>query len=143
MEDLSLHIMDVVENSLRAGAHKVEVKLTQDDTDRTLTLEITDNGRGMDENTLKNAANPFFTTKEGKRFGLGLPLLAQACEETGGNMVVESRKPDGIRILATFHSDNIDMKPIGDIKQTLRVLIASHPEVTFSYKYIAANGGSA
>jgi signal transduction histidine kinase len=135
--------MDIVENALRAGAQRVEVKLTEDDMDKTLTLEITDNGKGMDEETLKNAANPFFTTKKGKRFGLGLSLLAQACEETGGSMEVENRKPEGIRILATFHSDNIDMKPVGDIKQTMRVLIASHPEVTFSYKYLAANGGSA
>ncbi|UCH10594.1 MAG: ATP-binding protein [Fidelibacterota bacterium] len=143
MEDLSLHIMDIVENSLRAGAQCVEIKLFEDHKENTLSLEIEDDGQGMNADTLKGASDPFYTTKEGKRFGLGLPLLAQACEETGGSMIVENREPTGIRILATFHSDNIDMKPVGDIKETMRVLMASHPEVTFSYEYSAEDGGSA
>lgn len=103
-------------------------------------LKIEDDGQGMDENTLKNATNPLFTTKGGKKYGLGLSLLAQAADETGGNLRIEKGVLGGTRIIATFNSDNIDMKPLGNINQTMRVLRASHPEVNFSFEYLTKNG---
>jgi signal transduction histidine kinase len=136
MEDLSLHIMDIAENSLRVGAENVDIRLLEDPTNHTLTLEIVDDGPGMDEETLKNAMNPFFTTKDGKKFGLGLSLLAQASEDAGGTMKIERGKERGIKITATFYTDNIDMKPIGNIDKTLRVLRAAHPNVNFSFEHI-------
>jgi signal transduction histidine kinase len=143
MEDLSLHILDIAENSLRAGAQNVGIRLVEDNDNNTLILEIEDDGQGMDEDILKNAADPFFTTKEGKKFGLGLSLLSQAAEEAGGMMRVEKRAVKGTRIVATFNRDNIDMKPVGNIHKTMRVLKASHPEVNFSFYHIIKNGGSA
>jgi len=136
MEDLSLHIMDIAENSLRAGAENVDIRLVEDAENHTLTLEIVDDGPGMNEETLKNAMNPFFTTKDGKKFGLGLSLLSQASEDVGGEMKVEKGEERGLKITAIFHTDNIDMKPTGNIKGTLRVLRAAHPEVNFSFEHI-------
>jgi signal transduction histidine kinase len=137
MEDLSLHILDIVENSLRAGAENIEITLAEDKDNHRLKLQIQDDGIGMDDETLKNAMNPFFSTKMGKKFGLGLSLLSQACEETGGNMTIENRKDGGTKILASFNMDNLDMKPIGNIDKTLRVLRATHPNVNFSYKRVS------
>lgn len=128
MEDLSLHILDVVENSLRAGARRVEVRLIQHDDGR-LVLTIRDNGRGMDASERERALSPFYTSKGDKRFGLGLPLLAQAAQETGGTLSLESAPGRGTTVMAVFDADHIDMKPLGDLGRTLGVLRATHPEV--------------
>ncbi len=115
----------------------MEIRLVEED--KILTLEIEDDGKGMEEDLLKNARNPFITTKEGKKFGLGLSFLSQACEEAGGRMKVEKGKVKGTKIIASFNKDNIDMKPIGNIPKTLRVLQASHPEVNFLFEHIINN----
>ena len=142
MEDISLHIMDIAENSLRAGAQNVNIRIIHNKKNHTLILEIEDDGKGMDDKTLNNAANPFFTTKDDKKFGLGLSLLSQAAEATGGKLIVEKRSATGIRICATFHSDHIDMTPIGNVNKTIRVLKSLHPEVRFSFDNIINNGGT-
>ncbi len=136
MEDLSLHILDIAENSLRAGAEHIEIRLLENKDEHTLTLEIEDDGTGMDEKTLQQAANPFFTTKDGKKFGIGLSLLSQASEDAGGKMRIEKGKDRGVKITATFHTDNIDIKPTGDIDKTVRVLRATHPQVNLSFEHI-------
>jgi signal transduction histidine kinase len=135
MEDLSLHLMDIVENSVRAGAKHIAVRML-DRTNNTLVLEIEDDGKGMDEETLKNAANPFYTTKNGKKYGLGLSLLSQACEDAGGSLRVEKGNPKGIKVIASFKKDNVDIKPTGNIEKTIRVFRALHPEVHISYERI-------
>ncbi len=139
MEDLSLHVMDIVENSLRAGAKNVSINLVEDINNDKLTIEIEDDGTGMDGTLLKNAANPFFTTKNGKRFGLGLSLLEQASTQAGGNMTIKNRVDKGIQIVATFDITNIDIKPVGDMEKTMRVLEATHPDVKFSFKHLIKN----
>ena len=128
--------MDIADNSLRAGAENIDIRLVENTTTHMLTLEIEDDGSGMDEETLKNATNPFFTTKDGKKFGLGLSLLSQASEDAGGEMKVEKGKERGLKITASFHTDNIDIKPIGNIHKTLRVMRAAHPEVNISFEHI-------
>jgi signal transduction histidine kinase len=143
MEDLSLHILDIAENSLRAGAQNVVIRLVEEQNNNTIILEIEDDGTGMDEDILQNAMSPFFTTKNGKKFGLGLSLLSQASEEAGGNMRVEKRAIQGTKIIATFNKDNIDMKPVGNIEKTMRVLRVSHPEVKFSFEHVVKNEDSA
>jgi signal transduction histidine kinase len=140
MEDLSLHILDIVDNSLRAGAENIQIRLTDDPVEHMLTLEIEDDGIGMDADTLLHAANPFFTTKDGKKIGIGLSLLSQASEDAGGTMTLENLADFGLRITATFRTDHIDMKPLGDIGKTMRVLKATHPEVNFSFDHILKNG---
>lgn len=139
MEDLSLHILDIVDNSLRAGAENIAVRLVDNTVEHTLILEIEDDGIGMDAEMLNNAANPFFTTKNSKKFGIGLSLLSQASEDAGGKMRIERGKERGVKITATFHADHVDMKPIGDINKTMRVLRATHPEVNLSFEHIVKN----
>jgi K+-sensing histidine kinase KdpD len=140
VEDLSLHILDIAENSLSAGAKNIMIRLIEDEN--ILTLEIEDDGKGMDEKLLRNAMNPFYTTKDGKKFGLGLALLAQAASEAGGSMKIHKGNVTGTKIIASFNKDNIDIKPMGNIERTMRVLIASHPEVIFNFKHIINNGES-
>jgi len=135
MEDLSLHILDIVENSLRAHARTVEIRLIHDRQEDFLTLEITDDGEGMDEAELKRATDPFFSTKEGKRTGLGLAFLAQAAEEAEGDLKVESRKGGGTKVIASFRMGHIDRKPLGDLEETVKCLKATHPEVDFRYEF--------
>ena len=134
MEDLSLHVLDIMENSICAGARSVSVRLSADQGGDLLILEVADDGKGMDEGALRRALDPFYTTKEGKRFGLGLPLLAQAAEATGGGVAVSSRPGLGTLIRATFHLDHVDMKPLGDVGRTVALLRAAHPDVCFSFE---------
>ena len=131
MEDLSLHILDVAENSIMASAGRIEIRIDEDQTKDLLTLDISDDGRGMDEETLKNALDPFFTTRKTRRVGLGLSLLAQAARQSGGTMDVISQPQKGTSVRATFRLSHPDCKPMGDIAQTMQTLVVAHPEIDF------------
>jgi len=133
MEDLSLHILDIMENSVDAQAGRIEVRIDEDPDRDLLTLEILDDGKGMDAQTLQKAMNPFFTTRKTRRFGLGLSMISEAAKATGGELTVESSPGKGTRVRATFQRSHIDMKPLGDIPQTLLTLIAGHPYIELSY----------
>ena len=135
MEDLSLHILDIVENSIMASAGRIEIGIEEDDSKDLLTLVISDDGRGMDEQTLKKALDPFFTTRTTRRVGLGLALLAQAARESGGEMSVSSRPKDGTHVRATFRLSHPDCKPMGDIAETIQTLVLSHPEINFVFEH--------
>jgi signal transduction histidine kinase len=140
MEDLSLHILDIVENSLRANARNVAVTLTRSEKDDTLILEVTDDGEGMNEETLRQSIDPFFTTKGGKKVGFGLAFLAQAAEEADGKLQVESAKGRGTKVIATFKLSHIDRKPLGNIEETVRCLRQTHPDVHFRFEYLNTGG---
>jgi len=141
MEDISLHILDIVENSLEANAKNVKIKLMENEKKDVLILEIKDDGEGMDENTKRQAINPFFTTKKGKRVGLGLAFLAQSAEEAGGKIKIESKKGKGTKVTATFTLSHIDRKPLGNLEETIKCLKGAHPEVNFSFKQIRVRSG--
>ncbi|HWQ03118.1 MAG TPA: sensor histidine kinase [Candidatus Nitrosotenuis sp.] len=134
MEDMSLHILDIVENALRAGAKHVVVRLTEDKGADRLVLEVTDDGAGMNEEIKKKSLDPFFTTKRDKKIGLGLPFLAQAAEEAGGRLEIRSAPGQGTTVMATFGLSHIDRKPLGNIQETMRCLTATHPEVSFRFE---------
>ena len=135
MEDLSLHILDIVENSIRARAKKIEIKIIEEKKKDLLTIEIIDDGKGMDEKTLKDVLDPFFTTKNTRKVGLGLSLLAQSAEESGGSIKIESETGQGTKVKATFGYSHIDRKPLGDVHESLKVLITANPDINFIYKY--------
>jgi K+-sensing histidine kinase KdpD len=135
MEDLSLHILDIVENSIRAHAKKIEIKIIEEKKKDLLTIEIIDDGKGMDKKTLKNVLDPFFTTKNTRRVGLGLSLLAQSAEESGGSIKIESKPGQGTNVKAVFGYSHIDRKPLGDVNKSLKVLIAANPDINFIYEY--------
>ena len=135
MEDLSLHILDIVENSIAAGAKKIKIKIIEEKKKDSLTIEITDDGKGMDEKTLKKVLDPFFTTRNTRKIGLGLPLLAQSAEESGGSIKIESEPGKKTTVKATFGYSHIDRKPFGDVGETLKVLIAGNPDINFIFEY--------
>lgn len=135
MKDLSLHILDIVENSIRAGAALIEISISEDEEMDLLTLKICDDGKGMDRETRRRAMDPFFTTKSGKRIGLGLSLLAQATKEADGDFELESTPGEGTRVSATFMRSHPDRKPLGDIVSTLQSLILAHQGIKFVYHH--------
>lgn len=137
MEDLSLHILDIVENSIEAQADRIEIEVIVKKSEDRLILRIKDNGKGMDEEMIRMIRDPFFTTKKVRRFGLGIPFLAQSAEECGGCLFIDSKLGEGTIITAEFRYSHIDRKPLGDIGATIAVLIGGHPEkhIIFSYNY--------
>ena len=135
MEDLSLHILDVVENCITAEATRIEVKITEDSRENLLTVEMNDNGKGMSEELLENATDPFYTTRTTRKVGLGIPLLAQSARESNGDIIVKSKLREGTSIKATFQYDHIDRRPLGDIGQTMIILIMSNPDIDFLYEH--------
>lgn len=135
MEDLSLHILDIAENSIEANAHRVAIRIEERPSKDLLVLEITDDGRGMSQRLRARALDPFVTTKRAKRIGLGLPLLAQAARATGGRVTLRSLPARGTRVRARFRLSHIDLQPLGDIAETLAVLMVAHPDVHFRYTH--------
>ena len=138
MKELSLNILDVAKNSVRAGATVIEISIDTD-ADGWLTLKISDNGCGMDEETLRNVTDPFYTTRTTRKVGLGLPLLKLAAEQTGGDVKITSRHeseyPDshGTVVTARFFTRHIDCTPMGDIISTVTTLIQGHAEIDFEF----------
>ena len=132
---MSLHILDIVENSLAAGARRVEIRIEEDLSADRLMVEIKDDGCGMDEEMAQRALDPFFTTKTVRRVGLGLPLLAEACRMTGGELGLQSCPGKGTTVRATFQGSHIDRKPLGPMTDTLVTLIIGHPEVDLIYEH--------
>ncbi len=135
MENLSLHVLDIAENSVRAGAKTIEIELKNDPEKDLLTIRIRDDGKGMSDQEIKNALDPFYTTKENKRFGLGLSLFEQACRDTGGSFRITSEKNTGTEVLATLKPRHPDMKPVGEMLETMAVLIAGQPAIRFVYTH--------
>lgn len=135
VQDLSLHILDIVENSLAAGARRVEIRIAEDLQEDRLRIEIIDDGCGMDETMVKQALDPFFTTKTTRRVGLGLPLLTEACRICNGELCLQSCPGQGTKVKATFQHSHIDRKPLGQMGDTLITLIVGHPEVDLLYEH--------
>lgn len=133
MKDLSLHILDMAENSVTAGATLIEIEIAEETEKDRFSLRVADNGRGMDAD--KKTADLYFTTKPGKRFGLGIPLLAQAAEACGGGLTISSGPGSGTTINAEFQRSHIDRKPLGDMASTMVTLICGHPGIDFMLSY--------
>ncbi len=134
MEDLSLHVLDIAENSIAAGATRILIAVNENDGRDALTIRVTDNGRGMSEAERKRALDPFFTTKK-KRTGLGLPFLAQAAAQSGGSLSIESATGAGTKVVARFRQSHIDCPPFTKMAETMTILILSHPEIDFLYRH--------
>lgn len=131
MDDLSLHILDIAENSVRADARNIEIIISREAG--ILRIEVNDDGRGMDAATLARVRDPFFTTKR-KKTGLGIPLLSQAAEQAGGNVTVDSAPGRGTKVTVTFPWEHLDRPPVGSMMDTLLTLIAGHPDREYIYE---------
>lgn len=130
-----MHIMDILQNSTRAKATEIGLDVFLDSAKDTLTLVFKDNGCGMDEEMVKNVINPFFTTRTTRKVGLGLPLLKQNTEMTGGSMNIESKVGVGTTVTAVFGLSHIDTPPMGDLAGTMVLTISANPDIRFLFHY--------
>jgi hypothetical protein len=136
MPDLAMHILDIVENSTRAEAKNISLSIIEDRAENSVSITIIDDGKGMTDSELKRALDPFYTTKkERSTVGLGLALLRETAEQAGGCLVVTSAPRKGTEVRARMVLDHIDRPPLGDINQTLQIIIATNPGVNFDIAY--------
>ncbi|MDR2815487.1 MAG: ATP-binding protein [Proteiniphilum sp.] len=133
MIDLAMHMMDIVQNSLRAGAEKVEIDLIENSRGHTLLFRVKDNGSGMDGETVKRLADPFFTTRTTRKVGLGVPFLKMTCEQTGGRFTAFSEEGKGSVVEAVYRTDHPDCLPLGDTAGYLALLLRANPEIRFRF----------
>lgn len=129
MKELALHILDIAENSLRAGASFLAIAIERDLQADTLTITIADNGCGMTPAELARAADPFYSTKEKRRTGLGIALMAQAAERAGGSFIMESQPGKGTQSKAVFQNSHIDRQPLGNLAATITALVLAEPKI--------------
>lgn len=125
MRELSLHILDLLENALGAGAGRVEVRIQEDPAADRLTIVVRDNGRGMDAGTAQRALDPFFTTRTTRHVGLGLPMLTAASRQCDGDVALESVPGRGTKVTATFRHSHLDRAPLGNMPDTLLAFLLS------------------
>ena len=135
MKELSLHLLDVSENSMTADADLLIIHIKEDYRNNILKIVIKDNGKGMDTDQLKEVTNPFFTTKRSKRVGLGLSLLKETCERCDGKFFVDSVPKKGTEIKAQFPLNHIDLPPLGNMAVTIVALILRNLSVDIVYKH--------
>ena len=134
MQELSMNILDVAENSVRAGATLVEITLDEKPQADLLSVTISDNGCGMTPEQVKNVTDPFYTTRTTRKVGLGVPFFKMAAELTGGKLEIQSEVGKGTKVKADFVRSSVDLMPIGDINETIGTLIHCNPNIDFVYK---------
>lgn len=135
MKDLSLHILDIVQNSIRAKATLIGIEIAEHHDDNQLTISITDDGTGMDTEQLQRAIDPFFTSRTTRKVGLGLSLFKQNAEMTGGNLRIQSELGIGTKVTAIFGLNHLDRPIMGDLVGTLLILICSSEEINYVFKH--------
>ena len=136
MKELSLNILDIAENSVKAGAKLTQILI--DETQTEIVIRIIDNGCGMDEKTLLSVQNPFFTTRTTRSVGMGIPLFRMAAEMAGGEFRITSTKDPqnhGTEVYASFKKNHIDCAPLGDTVASITTLIQGHPDTDFLYTH--------
>lgn len=136
MRELSLHILDIVENGVTAGADCIHIDVTESSSADILTIVVRDNGSGIPDAKLKKLTDPFVTSRTSRRVGLGLPLLAAAAERCDGSLVVAAGAAGGTEVTATFRYSHIDRAPIGDMAATVATLLMGNPEIDFAYTHV-------
>ena len=136
MKELSLNILDITENSVKAGATLTEISITESG-DR-LTISIKDDGCGMSEETVRSVVDPFYTTRTTRKVGMGVPLFKMAAEQTGGRLEIISNTGEahGTTVTAYFNKDHLDFTPLGDVISTMTTLIQGHPDTDFLFTHL-------
>jgi len=133
MQELSLNVLDVAENSVRANASLIRIGVEEDAAADRLTITIQDNGKGMTREQVETVIDPFYTTRTTRNVGLGVPLFKMEAEMTGGHFTIDSTVGVGTDLTAVFHPSSVDMIPLGDINGTVQLLVTGNPERDFLY----------
>lgn len=135
MPEISLNVLDVAENSTRAGASLVRITVDADFGKDRLTIIIADDGCGMTPEQAEHVTDPFYTSRTTRKVGLGVPFFKYAAESTGGSFSIDSKLGIGTTVTAVFVLSHIDRMPLGDITSTIHTLVVYHPETDFLYRY--------
>lgn len=133
MRELSLNVLDIVQNSVVAGASLTEILLKENTKEHTLLIGIYDNGKGMTEEQIKSVQDPFFTTRTTRKVGMGVPLFKMAAEQTGGTFKITSSVGVGTKVEALFKTDSIDFTPVGDMAATVSAIVSMNEDKDFIY----------
>jgi hypothetical protein len=133
VRELSLHLLDIIGNSLEAGASLIEIEIVEDVNRNLLAIKVTDNGRGMDQETLRRVGDPFFTTRTTRPVGLGIALFRAAAQRCNGDLAISSQLGTGTQVTASFQLDHIDRAPLGDLRTTLLTLVLYHEQCALAY----------
>ena len=129
MKEIALHILDIAENSIDAGADKVLISVKEEKTTGLQFIRIIDNGRGMSEEETSRVADPFYTSRTTRRVGMGIPLFRQHAEMAGGSLQIQSEKGVGTTVEARFQLDHPDRQPLGDLEGSWLLLVSSNPGI--------------
>ena len=135
MKELSLNILDIIENSIKSGAKNVELTIEEDIKKDLLSITVKDDGKGMEKSFLKIIFDPFTTTSTNKKVGLGLPLLKEEAESCGGGIEIQSKTGKGTTVTVKFKRSHIDRPPMGDLPSTILSVIAANPDIRLFYKH--------
>ncbi|MEA4969554.1 MAG: ATP-binding protein [Candidatus Pelethousia sp.] len=135
MKEISLHILDLAQNSLHAGAKNICLDIEEDTQADTFAVTLADDGCGMSESLAQAAANPFVTTRTTRRVGLGIPMFKAGCEACGGSFTLTSEEGKGTRLKGVYRHSHIDRPPLGGICDTMLLLIAGNPTIRFRYSH--------
>lgn len=135
MKNIADHILDIAENSIRAQASKVEILLSVNTSLNLIKLSFVDDGKGMSEELIERIKDPFFSTRKERRIGMGIPLLMQNSEMSGGEVIIQSLEGESTIVVATFEKDNIDRPPMGDVADAIYFLASSHTSTRFVFTF--------
>ncbi len=135
MKELALHLLDIAENSLAAGARHITIKVIEDTLNDRLTMEVYDDGKGMDAEMVARVVDPFVTTRTTRKVGLGIPLLKAAAEACNGCLTIESEVGKGTYVRVVFQRSHIDRMPLGDLAGTFLTLLVGNPQVNWTFIY--------
>ncbi|MBQ4051993.1 MAG: ATP-binding protein [Oscillospiraceae bacterium] len=133
MQELSLNVLDIAQNSIRAGADLITIRVEERTADHFMEISVSDNGCGMSEEQVARVKDPFFTTRTTRKVGLGVPLFRMSAESTGGSFDIESKLGVGTTTTARYFTDHLDMLPLGDMTATMTSLISVNPDLDFIY----------
>ncbi len=140
LEDLSAHVLDIAENSVRAGGTEVRITVEENIAANTLLFSVEDNGCGMTEEFIAKVTDPFTTTRTTRRVGMGLPFLKQSAELCGGMFEIKSKVGVGTKTTATFAYDSVDRPPLGDMPATVMTLVMGSPNIHWIYEHKTDTG---
>ena len=135
MRELSLNVLDIVQNSITANANLIEIELIEEINNDILKINIFDNGKGMTDEQIKSVTDPFYTTRTTRKIGLGIPLFKMAAEMSGGSFKIESTVGVGTKIYTSYIHSSIDRMPVGNINETVSMLIRMNPDIDFVYTH--------
>ena len=140
MKELSLHILDIVQNSIKAQAKNILIEIVENTKDDSLTITIEDDGCGMSEEFLARVRDPFTTTRTTRKTGMGISLFEAAAVQTGGGLDITSKLGEGTTVKTWFGLTSIDRAPIGDMADTMVAIIGGAPDIDYIYRHVTDKG---